>query len=504
MHKESSSSWWSRLLLIAVGIVFGLVLAEISMRVAGYAIRSAQTRRNREALQRGHDFRIACVGESTTEGDGEHGRYPEMLEQILNAQEIGARVAVVNLGLSGAVTNDLVGILEEEIARATPDLVVTMMGINDKGRTHAYGSIIAPGGEKWYGGFRLYKLYRVCLFALDRWWRGPDAPQLVLGDGIVRPRAPVDFDQKSRWNAENPPSRPRDERTLVELDEVRAALERGEFDGVESKLLRLIDADPEYAETYAVLASYYLQTDRPDAAHEILLRGVARARGCSAGLHSALARSLFNRGDHEAAFATLRAILDGMLEPGNFGTRTHYMNSLAQLYESAGRLDDAERTLREIVEEVNPGNDIAYEPLIEFYQRHGRVADVARSREQQLRIRYQYVNPETRHNYAKLRQDLAEREIPLVAVQYPGRDVDALRAMLDRDSSVLFVDNSFFRERVERDGFERYYFDRFAGDFGHLSREGNCLLARNVARAIVERYFGRAFDDARAPCPPQS
>jgi len=474
------------------------------MRVAGFAIRSAQTRRNREALRRGHDFRIACIGESTTEGDDEHGRYPKMLEDMLNEQEIGARVAVVNLGLSGAVTNDLVGSLGEDLLRVEPDLVVTMMGINDVGRTHAYGSIIAPGGGRWYGGFRLYKLYRVCLFALERWWRGEDAPELVLGDGIARPRAPIDAAARMRWNEEHPPSRPRDAATFSELEAIRARLEHDDFDGIEQRLLALLEQEPHFADLYAVLASYYLRTARPEEAHRTLRRGVERSTGRSAGLYAALARSHFRRGEPDEAFAAMRRILAEMLEPGNFGTRTHYMRGLAELYESAGRFADAERTLLEIVETVNPGNDIVYEPLIEFYQRHDRPDDARRCRDVQRRIRYQYVNPETRRNYSILRRELAEHHVPLVAVQYPGREVDALRAMLDRDPQVLYVDNSLFRERVERDGYERFYFDRFAGDFGHLTREGNCLLARNIARVIVERFFGRAFDDSHAPCPPQS
>lgn len=491
---------WSRVLLAVLGVVLALGVVELAMRAAGYAIRSAQTRRNREALHRSHDFRVACIGESTTEGDAEHGRYPEMLEQILNEQEIGARVAVVNLGLSGAVTNDLVGSLKEDLDRVHPDLVVTMMGINDVGRTHAYGSIIAPGSGKWYGSFRLYKLYRVCLFAFVRWWRGDAASDLVLGDGIARARAPIDPAAQMRWNEEHPPSEPRDPDTFRELEAIRGRIEQGDFTGIEERLQTLIAENPEYADLYTVLAHFYLQTDRAEEAHRILLQGVERARGRSAGLYSALAHSQFTRGEHEKAFATMRAILDHMLEPGNFGTRTHYMVSLAQLYESAGRYDDAERTLRDVVERVNPGNDVVYEPLIEFYERRGRLDAVARSRALQSRIRYQYVNPVTRRNYAALRRELAARDIPLVAVQYPGRDVGALRAMLDRDPEVLYVDNSFFRGRAEQEGYESLYIDRFAGDFGHLTREGNCLLASNIARAIVEGFFGRDLDEARARC----
>lgn len=41
------------------------------------------------------------------------------------------------------------------------------------------------------------------------------------------------------------------------------------------------------------------------------------------------------------------------------------------------------------------------------------------------------------------------------------------------------------REAVKKDGYDTYFVDRFAGDFGHCTVKGNKLLADNIAAAIL-------------------
>jgi hypothetical protein len=58
-------------------------------------------------------------------------------------------------------TLDILFHLDRDLEQFSPDVVVAMMGINDAGRTHAHGPVIAPGADRWYGSFRVYKLYRL-------------------------------------------------------------------------------------------------------------------------------------------------------------------------------------------------------------------------------------------------------------------------------------------------------------------------------------------------------
>ena len=121
------------------------------MRVAGSVVRNAQDRDNAQRLRQQHQFRILCLGESTTAGEAGSLRYPEALQKILNRQNLGVSVVAINMGRSGAVTSELVEQLETEIEAFKPNIVVAMMGINDGGKTHAYGTVIEPGRGHWYG-----------------------------------------------------------------------------------------------------------------------------------------------------------------------------------------------------------------------------------------------------------------------------------------------------------------------------------------------------------------
>lgn len=472
------------------------------MRAAGWTIQELQVQRNRAALRRQHEVVIICAGESTTQGDVLSGRYPEMLEGILARQNLGAGVTVVNLGLAGAASSDVVRALAIELKSMSPAVVVAMLGINDAGNTHSYRSMIAAGEGRWYGRWRLYKFYRVLRAALVGAWPWLVADdELMLGEGIVAPYEAPDPVALREWYASHPPSAARDPQTRAALVAISDRLARGHSAGVERELRRLINDDPGFADPYAVLADILRRGGRDAEAHDVLVRGLAKAAGVAPGLAAALAQSHAQRGEHDLAVAMQRRVLDEMIEPANLGGRIHHTIGLAHLFERAGRLDDAEAALREVVERIHPGNAVLYGELIAFYERIGRVEAAEAARELQRRIRYEYVNPQTRANYAALRQLVGERDIPLVAAQYPGRDVATLWRLLDGDDSVLYVDNGFFRDLVAGHGYERYFRDRFAGDMGHLTPEGNCLLAANIARTITTLVFGVAFDDTAIDCP---
>jgi tetratricopeptide (TPR) repeat protein len=237
-----------------------------------------------------------------------------------------------------------------------------------------------------------------------------------------------------------------------------------------------------------------------ERAHSVLLRGAAAATSPSILLQSTLAGSYAARGETDRAIAVVVEIRRELLQPTNLVDQTHQAAVLATLYEKSGQLEAAERTLKEIAEQINPGHAQFYDELIAFYERNGRPEDALHSREIRRRIRYEYVNPETRRNYLELERILRPHGIPMVAVQYPGRDVREVRRLLAADPWPIYVDNRFFADLVEKNGFDTYYTDRFGGDFGHLTGLGNCLLAENIARAIVEHLFEREFSGGTESC----
>ena len=95
-------------------------------------------------------------------------------------------------------------------------------------------------------------------------------------------------------------------------------------------------------------------------------------------------------------------------------------------------------------------------------------------------------NPVTQENYRKLRRELRDRSIQLVAVQYPMRPLEPLKQLVGLAPEVVFVDNEqTFKRALHGRPYAEIFRDLFAGDFGHLTPLGNRILAENVAEAIL-------------------
>ncbi|MCM8814165.1 MAG: tetratricopeptide repeat protein [Candidatus Omnitrophica bacterium] len=126
-----------------------------------------------------------------------------------------------------------------------------------------------------------------------------------------------------------------------------------------------------------------------------------------------------------------------------------------------------------------------------------RSAAVTAGRQQAGTGHLPYFRDFTLANYRQLYRILAARNIPLVCVSYPCRDIAGLKQFLGNAPDIYYIDNGeVFRTAVQRDGRDRYFTDAFAGDFGHCTPAGNNLLAETVARPLIKYFFSDARDDA--------
>jgi len=133
------------------------------------------------------EFRIACLGGSTTYGDGVtdwHKAYPAALETALRNR--GYRVSVVNAGVPGFNSRDLLLKFETEVIPLDVDMIVYCEAINDLfGR-----SVWPPEIDRFHRAFRYnqcyslfdqFAAYRVVRDVLKR---DKDFGSLKLADGV--------------------------------------------------------------------------------------------------------------------------------------------------------------------------------------------------------------------------------------------------------------------------------------------------------------------------------
>jgi tetratricopeptide (TPR) repeat protein len=418
----------TRVALVFFGVFLFFILLETGLRLGGFVFLSFQDYHNRRALAKKDTYRILCLGESTTAC-----QYPSFLEEILNQRHIGSTFSVIGRGLPGATTSIIVTQLESNLKTYAPDMVVVMMGINDRGGHIPYESVSVSRIALFLRSFRTYHLIR------------------LLGLHIA-----------SKADALGSHSPARDQAVPSE-----------------ESLKKAIELNPGNSDAYIKLGVLYRIQGKFSQAEELLKRAVELLpkddRACvELGL-------LYKR---EGKFPQAEELLKRAVELNPQNDRVCL--KLGWFYEEIGKFPQAEKLYKGIIKLV-PRRDSAYRALSVLYERVDRPALAREYNEEANRLRLEQGNAVTIHNYRRLKEVLDKRGIRLVCVQYPMRSLEPLKSIFqNNDQGIFFVDNEkIFRDAVKRDGPGAYFTDMFAGDFGHCTHKGNRLLAENIAGVIL-------------------
>jgi len=154
-NNKVRASILQKAFFVISGLFLSLVILETGLRAGGFVLLSLQEYKNMLSLKQKGTYRIMCLGESTTQD-----QYPGFLEKILNQRNIGITFSVIDKGLSGANTNIIVSQLEAYLDAYKPDMVVTMMGINDRDSLFFSNETVnnSPSPGSFLKSLRTYKL----------------------------------------------------------------------------------------------------------------------------------------------------------------------------------------------------------------------------------------------------------------------------------------------------------------------------------------------------------
>ncbi len=132
MVKNIKTNLFQKISLVFFGILITLVLLEIILRLAGWIVISAQDANNAASFDKS-EYRIMCIGESTTQGDivPVRNNFPYELEVLLNLSSDTRKFTVINKGLPGKTSTELLETLEGSLVKYKPQMVIMMVGIND-------------------------------------------------------------------------------------------------------------------------------------------------------------------------------------------------------------------------------------------------------------------------------------------------------------------------------------------------------------------------------------
>lgn len=503
-----------KIILSVSGIICSLILIEACMSLWGFLLVQNRQRRLKSALAHKADYRILCLGESTTEN-----QYPPYLEAILNQNAAGVKFKVIDQGMAATNSEYLLANLNDYLTRYRPDMVITMVGINDCCRVRnidifSNRTLTTPALLLLLKQSHLYKLaaalwvnieskfYRLkqgwdlsagaAPFAIDTisnqinfgalkkeyaailrrdpknstiwshlgwcyYWLGSDR----LAEKAYKNSLAIDKNNCSSFIGLG--------RLYARQNNLRAA---------EEACARAVVSCPSDARAYSELGHIY-RREKKLALAEKMFRSAIRLNRNEYRAERELARILRYRDNPREARALYEHLL--LQRPQDVKIRLEFAN----FCRIKKRFTDAESVLKATIR-INPKIRQAYYLLSLLFLDEGNKALAAEygQKAEQLRETCEELSSQ---NYNRIKEIVQAAQIQLVCVQYPLRKVQTLKDMLAPSREILFVDNErSFQEAVERDGYRAYFWDTFAGDFGHCTEKGNRLLAGNIAAVILK------------------
>ncbi|HSV43028.1 MAG TPA: GDSL-type esterase/lipase family protein [Candidatus Bathyarchaeia archaeon] len=436
MRTKTSLS--QKIFLVILGSVLALFVIEAVLQAGGMTFLFFQEKQNRKSLKGADLIKVMCVGESTTALGGADS-YPSQLETQLNARSSGQKFTVINKGVPMTNTGIMAAELGPWLDAYDPDIVVLMIGINDHNPLIPV-DLYEISSRPFLNKFQTYKLIRW----LIKGWRYRFQKDRLISQGISLPRLSVlkikeAVKEKMRLSGLTQIADAQSNRELMRL--------------VLSELATLSEWVPDNEDMHAFIGDVLLR----HAWYEELPQVIDYFLG----------RTHHHRWPYDQIALGCR----------NPRLRPIVVDHLLQKIQAAPKLWTLQEFLGTCYAEAGD--------LVAAQQYFDHASD----------LRKQTLDPLTQQNYVQIIRTLQKKGVRFVLVQYPMRDLQTLKFLLEDQISIqgfAFVDNEkSFRDAVSSEGYAAYFTDRFGGDFGHCTLKGNGLLADNVADVILNFLSGR-------------
>lgn len=506
-----------KLFLVILGIGLSLLLLEVGLRLGGFLFARMQDRANQGDLGAG-EFRILCIGESTTALGGEDS-YPSQLETLLAQSYPDRKFRVINKGMVSKSSRDIFQYLPDFLENYTPHVVVAMIGVNDR-------HMLADAGDlgsqtrlilRQLRIFRFFELLIQHLYAkfevkgfLGRSKQSSDQEPDVLartddrqtsGSRINRVLGNYVLLEQKLSQLQKQRSRMTPGEAAKKVEEMISLL-KAQQNWLLVGLGRLFRLDGDYARALDVLGTALSREPRHVGALVELGRCYKEQRDC------ARAVPLFEAA-HQLAPESVIPLLE-----------------LMRCYEDLGQLPQAYRITQQILSletddvrvypeigqwfkeheydqaavdtflkglELNPYDYEVYEQLADVYAAQGKTeeAEIYYLKAQQMEHQMVDYIPATIDYYNRIAEMIMQRGIRLICMQYPLREIAPLRDIFPEEYPIIFVSNKEnFEKALAGNEYTAYFSDFFGGDFGHCTRAGNRLIAENLAAVISAQILG--------------
>jgi len=399
-------------------------------------------------------------------------------------------------------TSFILSVLEENLGKYRPNMVIAMIGINDKGTHMPHEPVVSSSPVRFFRSFKTYKLVRLLVRHIN--YKIEEAKRLNAGeknDNVV-------LQQKSFASAKRQKdldvrafvplgegilerekmSIPRDEQGYIELGKLFTSQEKITL--AKKAFRNAISVNPK--STDAVFRLVWLSEE--SEAQELIknLTGELEKAIEMNPRDTVIINNYFHLGcylvNRYQRYIEAEKLFKKLVAIDSSNCMAHIM--LGVCFAGQGQYALAENTLKKA--QALDSNGRALTELAVLYHETGRYQLAEQSARKARELNPLGYLPLTVYNYKEIKRILDKKKIRLVCVQYPLRPIAPLKKIFADEQNIIFVDNErIFREALINTSYKAYFRDMFAGDFGHCTDIGNRLLAKNIADVILKEVFGK-------------
>ena len=474
---------------------------------------------------------ILAIGESTTLLGGESS-YPSILQDLLDNTFGSNKFKVINAGIAGTNTTRILANLPANLKKYNPQIVLSMIGINDRWGLPMEKYPILTWAENRFRVVRLLKYAYLNLFYSNN----------VKAEGIEAAKYPRDLQHRLILFD-------KDEKEISFLvndshQKKEIICDRNEFSENLSGLLPY--APTNYSKKKSIstkehvihIIDYLLATKGSASSAQIITNIIPDLRHRSCFLinyhmvyenETSRDKIDFERMVAENIIAQEKSVPDAVADivvqtsdssqewiDWAFQNKTR---SALIMYEQAERLlqkspEQCEHFLRNrliyaYAQDFSPSFVVYLKALLKLGKKKivkrnlSRLKEIAMLAEgwgifARLRIDGNSIVErsaadklfslqKTIKNYRELRSLVVKQNRLLLPMQYPLQDIDSLRDVLPDHKRKYFIENkSNFERKLKRIQYEVLFTDRFAGSFGHTTKSGATLIAENILDKIIQ------------------
>jgi tetratricopeptide (TPR) repeat protein len=462
-------------------ILLLLFVLEGTMRLGGWVLSAHQRQMNARLTKQKSEYRILCLGESTTARGG-NDSWPEQLEEVLKEKNIN--VKVINGGIEGIVSDAITAKLKGDLDKYQPDLVIIMMGVNDWQGTVPFEQNSQTGAILFFKDLRVFKLFRAMYFNLG--WlfskvlpresamsREPNISKALPGESAMSEDYPKSLSIQ----------------VITPLDEYihsgNTYCEQQQYALAEDLLKKAVQMEPKNGRANCSLMDCYKLQEKYEQVFALAKEysKYVDPDHYDIGVCTSLGDVYFSLRQYpQAEQMYIKALdLNPKYEPAYTG--------LGLCYAVEGKQRESYALAQKIAQE-GVKNDRLLGFVAIVYNQNGEQKKGQEYERKAEKFRATYYNPVTRHNYRFVADLLRQRGIRLICMQYPLRRLEPLIKMFASVEGITFLENrEVFQAALEPGKYSEYFTDNFAGDFGHCTREGNRIIAQNVANLILREIF---------------